>query len=267
MSQTKTEIKTTTCYGCPLGACFIQAHIQDGKLVKVVPHPELPCTSNCARGFLDNGGKASLEFHNMKSRINYPLKRVGERGENKWERISWDQACKEIAEKLTSLKEKHGPHCISVNTGTAHQSDNNWVPWRFHVAIGSVNRTGHEQVCYGGQMVTSEHSFGWPVCVFPTPGQVPGVVVSVGNHFDAFPNMWPNFAQLPEIGAKMICIDPRLTENAKIADIWLQVRPGSDIALWLCWIRSFMTEGWYDKEFVEDWTDAPLPSSACERIT
>ena len=131
----KEEIKTVTCYGCPHAACFVKAHIIDGKLVKVTPDPEKICLADCPRGFLTKGGKASIEYHYMKSRVNYPLKRVGKRGEDKWERISWDQALDEIAGKLKDLKEHHGPHCVTVNTGTAHYSDNNWLPWRFHTAF------------------------------------------------------------------------------------------------------------------------------------
>jgi anaerobic selenocysteine-containing dehydrogenase len=194
----------------------------------------------------------------MKSRINYPLKRVGERGENKWERISWDQAFEEIAEKTRDLMDEHGPHCISVNTGTAHHSDNNWVPWRFHAAIGSVNRTGHEQICYGAQIVTMEHSFGWPVSLYPPPGVIPKCMILIGNAHEAMPHIFAGVSQLVEAGTELIVLDPNLTETAKKADIWIQERPGSDIAIYLAWIRTIMKEEWYDKEFVEDWTNAPF---------
>ncbi len=256
--MSKTEIKRTTCYGCPLAACFVQAHVEDGKVVKVTADPELPCEKNCPRGFLDHDGRAGIEFHNMKSRINYPMKRVGKRGENKWERISWDQALDEIAAKLKDLKAKHGPHCVSVQTGTAHQSDNNWLPWRFHKGLGSVNRMGHEQICYGCNIVSMEFSFGWPVNVAPAAGQFPKCVISVGNQFEAMPHFFSMFMQVQEMGAKLICIDPRMTETAKKADLWLQGRPGADIALYMCWIRTIMKEGWYDKEFIEEWTNAPF---------
>ncbi len=138
------EIKTTTCYGCAHTACFLKAHIVDGELVRVTPDPEKICVDDCPRGFLDQDGRAGIEYHYGAKRINYPLKRAGRRGENKWEQISWDQALDEIAEKLKDLKEKYSPHCVSLATGTAHHSDNNWVPWRWMVGFGTVNKIGNE---------------------------------------------------------------------------------------------------------------------------
>ena len=86
----ETTIKTTTCYGCAHTACFVKAHIEDGKLVKVTPDREKICVDVCTRGFLANDGIAGIEYHYGEKRINFPLKRAGKRGENKWERISWD---------------------------------------------------------------------------------------------------------------------------------------------------------------------------------
>ena len=80
-------IKTVTCYGCPHAACFVKAHIVDGELVKVTPDPDKVYVQDCTRGFMDNDGRASIEYHYMKNRINYPLKRVGARGEGKWKRL------------------------------------------------------------------------------------------------------------------------------------------------------------------------------------
>jgi anaerobic selenocysteine-containing dehydrogenase len=252
------EIKRTCCYGCPTSGCFVQAHIEDGKLVKVTPDYELPCVPNCQRGFLENDGIAAIEYHNNSKRVNYPLKRVGERGEGKWERVSWEQALDEIGDKLNELKDKHSPHCISVNTGTAHHSDNNWVPQRFHTAIRSVNHTGHEGICYGAKIVSSEHTFGWPTSLYPPPGVEPKCIATVLNAYMTLPGIYLAIEQMKATGTKLISIDPRMTQQGRIADLWLQVRPGSDIALLQSWIRLMIKNEWYDKEFVEEWTNSPF---------
>jgi anaerobic selenocysteine-containing dehydrogenase len=252
-----TIVKRTACYGCPVFACFIKVYIEDGKIVKVERDAERPGVE-CRRGFLDNGGRAMIEYHYSPLRLNYPLKRVGERGANKWQRISWDQALDEIAAKLKELKEKYGPHCVAVMTGTAHHSDNNWLPWRFHVAFGSVNHMGHEQVCYGVNVVTQEFTFGWPVS-FVYLFRVPKCCVLAGtNVSEAIFPIWEAVKEFKKKGMKLVVVDARLTEAARIADMWLQVRPGSDIALWLSWIHLIMKEGWYDREFVENWSNAPF---------
>ena len=254
----KTEIKTSTCYGCAHTACFVKAHIEDGKLVKVTPDPEKICIDNCPRGFLAQDGKASIEYHYGEKRINYPLKRAGKRGENKWERISWDQALDEISAKLQELKDNHGPHCVCSATGTAHHSDNNWVPWRWMVGFGTVNKIGNEQICYGAQMITSEHTFGWTASPFPDPNTPPQAAVLVGNAHETVPQLYNAIKEGAKFGLKLIVVDPRATAPVNFADQWLQVRPGTDIALWLCWIKLIIENEWYDKEFVEEWSNSPF---------
>ncbi len=253
-----TVVKTSTCYGCAHTACFVKAHIEDGRLVKVTPDPEKICVDSCPRGFLAQDGKASVEYHYGEKRINYPLKRAGKRGENKWERISWDQALDEIAGELEELKRRYGPHCVCSATGTAHHSDNNWVPWRWMVGFGTVNKIGNEQICYGAQFITSEHTFGWTASPFPDPNHPPQAVVLIGNVHETVPQLYLALREGAKNGLKLIVVDPRATAMVNLADQWLQVRPGTDIALWLCWLRLIIENEWYDKEFVEEWTNAPF---------
>lgn len=253
-----TEIKTTTCYGCAHTACFLKAHIEDGRLVKVTPDREKICVDDCTRGFLEDDGKASIEYHYGEKRINYPLKRAGKRGENKWERISWDQALDEIAAKLKELKEKYSPHTVSLATGTAHHSDNNWVPWRWMVGFGTVNKIGNEQICYGVQFITAEHTVGWPASPFPSPDYPPKAMIVVGNVVETIPQIFKMIEGAAQAGVKVISVEPRSTAVTNVATHWLQVRPGSDIALWMSWVKLIIDNEWYDKEFVYDWTNAPF---------
>ena len=90
MGESKTEIRNGTCPVCNLGSCHCKVYIQDGKVVKITPDSESPVGGLCARHV------ASVDFHYHPDRINYPLKRVGDRGEGKWERISWEQAMAEL---------------------------------------------------------------------------------------------------------------------------------------------------------------------------
>jgi len=254
----KTEIKTTTCYGCAHTACFVKAHLEDGKLVKVTPDREKICVDVCTRGFLAEDGKASIEYHYGDKRINYPLKRAGKRGENKWERITWDQALDEIAAKLQDLKKQYSPHTVCLATGTAHHSDNNWVPWRWMVGFRTMNKIGNEQICYGVQFITSEQTFGWPNSPFPSPENVPKSMILVGNTHETVPNIFSLFKMAALMGVKLIAVDPRATASTNLSSIWLQIRPGTDIALWFSWLRLIIQNEWFDKEFVYDWTNAPF---------
>ena len=254
----KLEIKQSLCFGCAHTTCFVKAHIEDGKLIKMMPDREKICIDNCTRGFLAHDGKAAVEYHYGEKRINYPMKRAGKRGENKWERISWDQALDEIAAKLQDIKEKHSPHAVCLATGTAHHSDNNWVPWRWMVGFGTVNKIGNEQICYGVQFITSEHSFGWPASAFPHPDIQPKSIVLIGNVHETIPQMYNMLKGAVAAGVELIVVDPRATAMTNLATTWLQVRPGTDIALWMVWLKMIIDNEWYDKEFVYDWTNGPF---------
>lgn len=85
---------------------------------------------------LGEKGERAIKFHYHPKRINHPLKRVGERGEDKWEQISYDQAIKEIAEKLQALIDEYGPETLVASEGT-YRSDHLWARSRFTNLLGN----------------------------------------------------------------------------------------------------------------------------------
>lgn len=74
----------------------------------------------------------------------------------------------------------------------------------------------------------------------------------------SLPGIWLGIEEMKRQGAKIISIDPRMTQGGRISDLWLQVRPGSDIALLQAWIRMIIKEEWFDREFVTNWTNGPF---------
>ncbi len=96
----QTTVFKTECFSCNQG-CDAVVHVKDGRVVKV----EGDASSHVTKGVLCSKGLASTEHLYHKERLHYPLKRAGERGEGKWEKISWDQAFDEIAEKLKRIRE------------------------------------------------------------------------------------------------------------------------------------------------------------------
>jgi thiosulfate reductase/polysulfide reductase chain A len=109
MAQTK--IKNTVCSFCP-HYCGMLSHVEDGKLVKIEPNPQHPFS----QGFACERNRLALKWLNHPDQLMYPLKRAGERGEGKWEKISWDQANAEIGEKLNELRAKYGPETYAAST-------------------------------------------------------------------------------------------------------------------------------------------------------
>ncbi len=199
-------------------------------------------------------GSAS-DYHDHPGRLNYPLKRNGRRGHCKWEQITWEQAVDEIAERLGSIRDRHGPEATLVLGGSVHGAGDA-AAWRWCNLWGTPN-----YIYQGKNCGEAEHMAEWAVYGnIGAPGGVPvpgltkcaiiwglNVPVSWGK------TLWDPFLQAIKQGMKLIVVDPRLSESAKKADLWLQIRPGTDGALAYGMLHVVINEGLYDKEFVDNW--------------
>ncbi len=234
--------------GIAVGGCGIFAHVRDGQLVKVEGDPE--CPSN--KGTLCSKGFAAPQIVYHPDRLKYPMKRVGQRGEGKWQRISWDEALDTIADNLKRIRAKYGPLGVAVACGTGRPE-----PFpaarRFLNAWGSPNRIGYPHNCYSPVFSVGGLTF----------GRCPGPDMEHSNCLVIWGNNLPDISSCKlgrsyidafKRGARTICIDPYFTPSASKADIWLQVRPGTDCALALAWLNVIVNENLYDKEFVGKWT-------------
>src|SRR6516162_6654705 len=206
MGETTTILKST-CRSCH-GGCGVLLHVQGDRLVTLdlVYHPD---------------------------RLKYPLRRVGARGSGKWERISWDEALDEISERLLAIRREFGAEAIALGTGTGRHHIR-WVS-RFGHALGTPNwcEPGFAQ-CFHPRVNTTILTFGdLPVCDYT--GDVPPRCILFWGHnpTQSGPdgetrfNVHEALAHYPAI----IVVDPRETELAKRAQVWLRVRPGADDAL------------------------------------
>lgn len=244
------EVKKSVCMWCHIH-CKVEAHIRNGKLEKIeedkaLPRAELvrPITRACPRS------RIATEWLYHKDQLRYPLKRLGERGEGKWGRISWDQALDEIAEKLKEIKEKYGPEAIATSSGTGRTHDEYRL--RFFNLLGSPNNIGQGHICYGPGSTVSRAIYGWPD-FYPAVGRTTRCIMLLGTNPDkAARGLWQAITLSMKEGAKLIVVDPRRTSAAERADIWLQLRPGTDCALYMSMINVIINEGLYDK-FVDKW--------------
>lgn len=242
------EIKRGLCWWCR-GWCVVNVHVKDGRLLKIEENPEyprkvFPPVRACERA------RAAVEWFYHPDRLKFPLKRAAGRGESKWEQISWDQALDEIAKKLREIKEGFGAEAIATTCGTARTNDD--YRTRFFYLLGSPNIIGVDQICYGARSIIAESILGWFPCF--SVGPETKCIVLLGAE--------PAVARRPEYkiildaigsGAKLVVIDPRLTQSASKATVWLQVRPGSDCALLMGMIKVIIDEKLYDRDFVEKW--------------
>jgi anaerobic selenocysteine-containing dehydrogenase len=186
-------------------------------------------------------------------RVKYPLKRAGKKGEGKWQRISWDEAFDTIVNKLKQVIKENGPESIVLAQGTSREGEAFLA--RFGNLLGTPNVMAAGHFCYltrvGASLVTCGNL---PICDYD--GNPNCVVVWGSNIFWTNPDEYTgeNLCRVLAQGAKLIVVDPRLTYASSRADIWLQLRPGTDAALALGMLNVIITEKLYDKEFVEKYT-------------
>ena len=207
MGETTTILKST-CRSCH-GGCGVLLHVQGDRLVTLdlVYHPD---------------------------RLKYPLRRVGARGSGKWERISWDEALDEISERLLAIRREFGAEAIALGTGTGRHHIR-WVS-RFGHALGTPNwcEPGFAQ-CFHPRVNTCILTFGdFPVSDY-TGDVSPECIMFWGhNPTNSGPDGETRFNVLEalEHKPKIIVVDPRQTDLAKRAEVWLQIRPGDAHALY-----------------------------------
>jgi anaerobic selenocysteine-containing dehydrogenase len=184
-------------------------------------------------------------------RLNYPLKRIGERGQGQWQRLTWEQALDEVAEKLADLKEQYGSETLAFTHGTKRTY--HWDCRRFFNLFGSPNTCGANNICFCPSYATEYATYGGVSSDEVSDTRC--IVLWGCNASQSSPTgLYPQIVNARKKGAKLIVIDPRRIKEAEIADLWLQIRPGTDLAMMLGWIRLIIAEGLYDHDFVDNWT-------------
>jgi len=248
------KILKSGCLMCH-GGCGILVHVLNGKAVKI--EGDRSCLNN--EGKLCVKGRAGLDLLYHPDRLKYPLKRIGARGEGRWERISWDQAIHEIAEKLMAIREQYGPWALAAGDGTK-LDEVAWVADLFTFHFGSPNNFGSGRAqCFRPRRISSVWTYGGyftpdylnhPKCIVLWGDQP-----EISNHNTI---LGLKVMKAVKNNPKLIVVDPRRTTFAKRADVWLRLRPGTDAAVALAWLHVILKEGLYDREFVEHWTNGPF---------
>jgi len=198
------------------------AGVRDNAIVRVKGDPD---------GFLNRGyvcpkGLASPGRLNHPNRLKHPLKRIGKRGEGKWETISWDEAINTISENFGRIRDEYGAKGVAFCQGMPKGIEH-FVLIRLANIFGSPNVVSVQDVCHAPREVTGLHTCGfYPVADF----------------------------HARRSGTELIVVDPRETDLAKKAALWLQLRPGTDSALALGLLNVIIEESLFDQDFVENWT-------------
>jgi anaerobic selenocysteine-containing dehydrogenase len=248
--RTFVMIVKTYCARMDHGGCGILAHVENGKITKIEGDPDSPINKGtiCAKGI------AQIERLNHPDRLIYPMKRMGKKGEGKWKRISWDEALDTIAGRMKETIEKEGEKAISFAQGTPKGLEL-FLMLRLANILNIPNIATPGNICHMPRETASNLTCGF----FPIPDYsgFPACVIVWGSNLFQTNEEGIIGSQLRgaiDHGAKLIVIDPRKTGIASKADLWLQPRPGSDLALALGMLKVIVDEVLYEKTFVENWT-------------
>ncbi len=261
-----TPVDTQRIHGyCSLcvARCGTVATVENGRFTRLDPDPSHPTgQAICAKG------RAAPELVYHPERLTHPLRRTRPKGDPDpgWERISWDEALDLTAATMRRIADEHGPEAMVVSVSspsTTAIADS--VPFiqRLINAFGTSNTFNNTDVCGWGRAYATQYVYGTAV-VGTATGAMPdmdqsGCLILWGYN--------PSMSRLPHAtaiveaqkrGMKLIAIDPRRAGLVSRANIWLRVRPGSDGALALGLANLMMQHGWYDVDFMRNWTNAPL---------
>jgi thiosulfate reductase/polysulfide reductase chain A len=241
------EIKRSYCGLCH-PRCGMLLHIENDRVVKITGDPDHPIS----RGVLCERGRLMLDHIYHPQRLNYPMKRIGEKGQGQWQRLTWEQALDEVAQKLAGLREQHGGETLTFTHGTKRTY--HWDCRRFFNLFGSPNTCGVNNICMCPSYATEYATYGGMVMGSEVMG-AKCIVLWGSNASNSSPiYLYPQIVKARKNGAKLIVIDPRRIKEAEMADLWLQIRPGTDLAMLLGWLRLIIAEDLYDHDFVTKWT-------------
>lgn len=241
------RVVKSACAHCQIG-CGILVYVKNGRVVKVEGDPECPLCN----GVICPKGKASIEYLYHPDRLLRPLKRIGKKGEGKWQPIDWDEALDIVAGNLGENRDKYGPESVAFIRGAAKGLYDDYLA-RFTNLFGSPNITSMAHLCFMPRVNGSILTYGF--YAIPDYECTPDCIITWGvNVSENLVHVYPRIEMAHKKGAKLIVVDPKKTKEADLAELWLKLRPGTDLALALGMLNVIINENLYDKAFVEQWT-------------
>jgi anaerobic selenocysteine-containing dehydrogenase len=244
------DLIPTTCFNCE-SACGLLAYVdkQTGEIRKFEGNPLHPAS----RGRLCAKGPATINQINDPDRILHPLKRVGKRGEGRWQKIDWQEAIETIASRIRKALEENRRNEVIYHVG---RPGNEGYVERVLQAWGIDGHNSHTNICSAGAR------FGyaiWHAYDRPSPDHAKAeFILLISAHLESGHYFNPHAQRIIEgklAGAKLAVIDPRLSNTASMADYWMPTRPGTEAAVLLAMARIILIEKRYDAAFLKRWVN------------
>lgn len=245
--DTGIEIRRSVCDICAPGPhCGVDCYVKDGKIIKVEGTKEHPTN----HGLLCTKGQSNRQYVYREDRIRTPLRRVGARGEGNFEPISWDEAMEEVASRMKGYREAFGAESVAFFSG--------YEKWyrpfleRLAYSFGSPNYGTESSSCFTSSVMAWRLNAGVDKCDPDIKNCKLFLGWAYGGYYNAYLSAKPYLSRRAE-GMKVIIIDHRRTPMAeRLADLFIQIRPGTDAALAFCFARELIDRGWIDREYIAE---------------
>jgi ferredoxin-nitrate reductase len=236
----------STCGFCGTG-CGIEIGMKDSQAVAIRGTKGYPVNDGllCAKGIYQwqtisapDRGKTPLMRHN-----------------GKMEKASWDEALNAMTGKFKELIEKHGPDSVACyNTGQMAMEEFYVLGKLMRAGIGTANLDGNTRTCMASAVVGHTRSFGTdgPIGGYADIEETDVIMISGSNMAECHPILFGRVVKAKMArGTKVICIDPRMTQVSRIADIYLPINPGTDVQLLNAMAHVLIKEGMVDQAYVQ----------------
>jgi len=246
VDETVERTVTTTCAYCGVG-CSLDVNVRGGAVVSIDPTMEGP--SN--RGHTCVKGRFAHSYVRASDRVTTPRLR---RPDGTWREASWDEALGFVADKLQSIVEQHGPRAVSAISSSRCTNEENYLLQKtFRAALGTNNIDNCSRVCHSPTSMGLIRSFGESggTNSYEDIDLARLLLVTGANATEGHPVVGARLKEAVLRGARLIVIDPRRIELVKYADVFLQLRPGTNVAVYNGLAHVILRDGLEDRAFVE----------------
>lgn len=256
---TERVVQTCSTFDCG-GKCDIRAHVADGVVKQITTRPDvaldldMPIMRACVRG------RSYRKFVYHPDRLKYPMKRVGKRGEGKFERISWDEATTLIADNIKRITAKYGPESRFVHNNTAVSggtfSGDKMIRRLLNLTGGYLEY--YHSVSMGNTAAATPYTYGTAASGNSLDTLINTHLVILWGHNPTetiFGHTNHYFQQMKQNGTRFIVVDPRYSDTvSSLADEWIPLLPSTDNALMDAMMYVIVSEDLHDKSFIARYT-------------
>lgn len=244
--QVADTVTDSVCGYCGVG-CRVRVESKDNVVLRINGVPD----AQVNHGHLCVKGRFAHAYHHDPDRLTQPLLRDGD----EFRPVDWDTAIDWVTKRLTEIRDEHGPDSLAAITSSRSTNEAAYLLQKlFRTTIGTNNvdccaRVCHSSTALGLQLVTGT---GAASASYDDIERAKCIVVAGANATEAHPVTGARIKQAALNGTPLIVIDPRRIELAEFADVHLQLRPGTNVALFNAMAKVMIDNEWYDRQYIEE---------------